>query len=81
MVSAALLNAALAPVFVFGLFGAPRMELQGAALATVFSNAMAMAGGLYVLGVRKKMLLPLRALMLEKFGDSAKRLLFIAIPA
>ncbi len=81
MVSVAVLNAALAPFLVFGLAGFPRLELQGAAIATVFSNAVAMAAGLYVLHVRKRMILPLAQLHLEKFGDSCKRLLFIALPA
>ena len=71
----------LAPFLVFGLAGFPRLELQGAAIATVFSNAVAMAAGLYVLHVRKKMILPFTQLHLEKFGDSCKRLLFIALPA
>lgn len=81
MVSVALLNAALAPLLVFGLFGFPRLELQGAAIATVFSNIVAMAAGLYILGARKKMLLPLSDLHLHLFKDSAKKLAFIAIAA
>jgi len=81
MVGVALLNAALAPFLVFGLAGFPRLELQGAAIATVFSNAVAMAAGLYILAVRKKMILPLSRLHLDQFGDSCKRLLFIALPA
>lgn len=81
MVSVALLNAALAPVLVFGLWGFPRLELQGAAIATVFSNFVAMAVGLYILSARKKMILPLSNLHWNQFGDSCKRLLFIAIPA
>ena len=81
MVSVAVLNAALAPFLVFGLAGFPRLELQGAAIATVFSNMVAMGAGLYVLHFRKKMILPLSQLRLEQFGDSCKRLLFIALPA
>lgn len=81
MVSVAILNAALAPFLVFGLAGFPRLELQGAAIATVFSNAVAMAAGLYVLKFRKKMLLPLSHLQWDLFKDSCKRLLFIALPA
>lgn len=80
MVGVALLNAALAPLLVFGLFGLPRLELQGAAIATVISNMVAMAAGLYILGARKKMLLPLRQLEWPKMGDSCRRLLFIALP-
>lgn len=81
MVGVAVLNAAIAPVFVFGLFGFPRLELQGAAIATVLSNVVAMIAGLYILGARKKMLLPLSRLHLDLFGNSARRLLFIAISA
>lgn len=81
MVSVALFNAALAPFLVFGIGGFPRLELQGAAIATVISNAFAMTAGLYVLHSRKKMILPLAQLHFEKFGDSCKRLLFIAVPA
>jgi putative MATE family efflux protein len=36
--SAALLNLALDPVFIFGLFGFPRLEVQGAALATLVAT-------------------------------------------
>ncbi|PZQ47053.1 MAG: MATE family efflux transporter [Micavibrio aeruginosavorus] len=81
MVSVAVLNAALAPVLVFGLLGFPRLELQGAAIATVFSNIVAMAFGLYILGARKKMLLKISDLKLPQFGDSVKRLIFIALAA
>lgn len=81
MVSVALINAALAPFLVFGLFGLPRLELQGAALATVFSNIIATVTGLYILIVRKKMILPLTRLHVDQLGDSARRLLFIALPA
>ncbi len=81
MVSVAILNAALAPLLVFGIAGFPRMELQGAAIATVLSNAVAMAAGLYVLAIKKKMLLDKNDLHWHLFGNSIKRLLFIAIPA
>jgi len=81
MVGVAVLNAALAPFLVFGLAGFPRLELQGAAIATVFSNAISMAAGLYILHAKKKMIMPLTQLRMEQFKDSCKRLLFIAVPA
>ncbi len=81
MVGVALLNAALAPLLVFGLYGFPRLELQGAAIATVFSNMVAMGTGLYILGHKKKMLLPLSGLHWPLFGDSTKRLIIIALAA
>lgn len=81
MIGAAIFNALLAPLLVFGLFGLPRLELQGAAIATVVSNILAMLVGLYILTIRKKMLLSAGNLYWGLFGDSCKRLLFIAIPA
>ncbi len=81
MVSAAIFNAILAPFLVFGIAGFPRLELQGAAIATVIANIGAMAVGFYILAVHKKMLLPLSSLHWEKFGDSTKRLIVIAIAA
>lgn len=82
MTIVAFVNIILDPILIFGLFGFPRMELQGAALATVFANACAMAAGLYVLYVREKILAPALALKrISEFGDSARRLLHIALPA
>ncbi|HRQ60002.1 MAG TPA: MATE family efflux transporter, partial [Alphaproteobacteria bacterium] len=81
MTVVAVVNLILDPIMIFGLFGFPRLEIVGAALSTVLANAAAMVAGLYVLGVRRKMLLPLNDLHLDKFGDSTRRLLFIALPA
>ncbi len=38
--TAAVLNLALDPIFIFGLFGFPRLEIKGAALATVVSTGI-----------------------------------------
>lgn len=81
MVGMSVLNALITPVLVFGLFGFPRMELQGAAIGTVLSQAIAMIAGLYILKARQNMLLPMGKLQFAAFGDSCKRLLFIAVPA
>ncbi|MBN2449633.1 MAG: MATE family efflux transporter [Lentisphaeria bacterium] len=43
MALANLLNMALDPLFIFGLFGLPRLEVRGAALATVLSQMLAAA--------------------------------------
>jgi len=80
MCTAALTNAIIDPFLIFGLFGLPRLELQGAAISTVFSNACAMLAGLYVLKSRD-MISSHYLRDLSALGDSAKRLLFIAIPA
>src|SRR5690606_6146960 len=75
----ALLNIALDPLLIFGLWGFPRLELQGAAIATIFSNGCAMAASLYVLSCRKKMA-DGAFLNMRNFADSVKRLGFIALP-
>jgi putative MATE family efflux protein len=43
---AAVVNAVLDPIMIFGLFGFPRLEIAGAALATVTSNVIVMIGTL-----------------------------------
>ncbi len=40
----AILNAVFNYAFIFGNFGAPRLEMQGAAIATVLANSIAMLG-------------------------------------
>lgn len=52
MATAALLNIALDPILIFGLLGAPRMELQGAALATVIARFVTFVAALAVLHFR-----------------------------
>jgi putative MATE family efflux protein len=49
MVVSVVVNVALDPLLIFGLGPFPRLEIEGAALATVFSRAVATALGLYVL--------------------------------
>lgn len=56
MMLAAGLNALIGPFLIFGLWGFPRMEVQGAALATLISYLFAMGFSLFVLYVRKKMI-------------------------
>ncbi len=80
MTIAALANAILDPLLIFGLFGFPRLELQGAAISTVLANACAMLAGLWLL--KSKDMISLSYLRdLSRLSDSARRLLFIAIPA
>lgn len=78
--AAALLNLALDPVFIFGLFGFPRLEVQGAALATLVSNGIMLAFTLYYLHFRlhvyASLLAPLRVVF-----NSWKHMLHIGIPA
>jgi len=45
----ALLNIILDPILIFGLFGTPRLELEGAALATVIARLVSFVAALWVL--------------------------------
>ncbi len=49
MIGVALLNVVLDPIFMFGWFGFPRLELQGAALASVVSFAVTFSISFYML--------------------------------
>lgn len=79
MVTIALVNLVLAPVMVFGWFGFPALKVFGAALATLTAYICGLVFALYVLIVKKDML-PRDGFHLSFFGDSVKRLAFIAIP-
>lgn len=80
MTVAAIINALINPILIFGLFGCPRLEMFGAALGTVFANFGAMVAGLYLMN-RKGLFDFANLKNLMHFGDSAKRLLMIALPA
>ena len=79
MTVAAVGNLILDPILIFGLLGFPRMELAGAALATVIAFFVTMLCALYVLKVRLKMI-SLSACTF-KVGQSWKDILHVAIPA
>src|SRR5690625_2652368 len=49
MSAGAVLNAILDPIFIFGLLGAPALELRGAALATLITRALTLVVALYIL--------------------------------
>ena len=49
IVLAAVINAILDPILIFGLFGMPRLEIAGAALATLLSSGLVMVGTLIYL--------------------------------
>jgi putative MATE family efflux protein len=79
MTIAALVNAALDPPLIYGMFGLPALGIKGAAIATVFSNACAMLAGLYFIAVKQKMLTRSRRVF-RLFGDSFRKIAFIALP-
>lgn len=80
MTLAALLNGIISPFLVFGLAGLPRLEVQGAAIATVISYALTLGMSLFVLHLRKRMLLR-GGMEWSRFGDSARAILSVGLPA
>lgn len=78
--SAALANAVIDPILIFGLFGFPRLELQGAAISTLISNVCATCAGLYIM-YRRNMMSPRYFMDFSAFKNSMLRILTIALPA
>lgn len=56
MSCAALFNALLDPILIFGLWGFPRMELEGAALATLITRAITLVVAFHIIHNRLHML-------------------------
>ena len=56
MMAAALLNLILDPLLIFGLWGFPRMELEGAAVATLITRILTLIVSIYILHNRMRML-------------------------
>ena len=79
MTAMALVNLILAPILIFGLLGAPAMGVQGAALATFIAYVCCLIMGVHA--ILRKNLVARDGWHFDKFGDSARRLIFIAIPA
>ena len=80
MLCAALFNIALDPILIFGLLGAPRMEVEGAAIATVIANAGTLAASLFIVYFRDK-IIRFRALDLHLIIDSWKQILYVGLPS
>lgn len=79
MTTAAVLNIAIDPVLIFGLFGFPRMEIEGAALGGVIANALTMIATSYFV-VHREQLVSLRRFMPELIPDSWRRILHVGLP-
>ena len=74
------LNFLLDPIFIFGWFGVPRLELKGAAIATVIARAITLVASLVIVHFKERLL----DLSLPKVKDviqSWKQISAIAIPA
>lgn len=76
----AIINIFLDPIFIFGLFGFPRMEVAGAAVATVTGQVIAM--GLAILfNVFKNREIHLSFLRFRPSGQTIKRIYAVGVPS
>ena len=80
MIIAGIVNIALDPFLIFGIGPFPRLELQGAALATVISWAIAFTASLWILAKRER-LVRLLIFNPKRTFDSWKQILYIGVPA
>jgi putative MATE family efflux protein len=80
MITASLVNLVLDPLLIFGLLGLPRLELQGAALATVLARALTFAVALWALGPRMGLLTFARVRPTTIVG-SWRQILYVGLPA
>ncbi len=80
MVLAAAINIVLDPILIFGLLGAPRLEMHGAALASVIANGVTLFAAIWVLQ-RRERLLDWRRPALGDVLSSWKAVLSIGLPA
>ena len=79
MIAASLVNLILDPIFIFGWGPIPRMELQGAVLATTVARVVTLSMAFHV--IMSKRLLTLPSLNPVRLKHSWGTLLHIALPA
>ena len=77
--AASLTNLILDPIFIFGLFGIPRLETLGAAIATVVGQTVGMIAGILI-NRRWNKEIPF-SFRLQPDGDSIRAILKVGIPS
>ncbi|MCD6287630.1 MAG: MATE family efflux transporter, partial [Candidatus Hydrogenedentes bacterium] len=80
MIFAAAINIVIDPLLIFGLLGLPRLELAGAAIATVIGRASTLILSLAILHFRER-IIRLSAMSLGAVWQSWKKILYISIPS
>lgn len=80
LTTSALINIVLDPLLIFGWLGFPRLELRGAAIATVFANGTTVVASVAILYWREKLISP-RYLRPIQLLDSWRRILHVGVPA
>jgi len=79
MIVAALVNGALDPILIFGWFGAPKLELAGAAIATLCARSVTFTVGLWLL--KRRGLLDFSVPSVAALLDSWKKIVSVGVPA
>lgn len=79
MITSTIINVILDPLLIFGLWGFPRLELAGAAIATVIARAGAMVLSLAILTFKEK-LVDFSLPPLSELIASLKQIFYIGIP-
>ena len=80
MTGSAILNIVLDPLLIFGLLGFPRLELEGAAIATVIARASTFAAAFWFLHFKLNML-TFSCPPLAELRESWRRILHVGLPA
>jgi len=80
MIISTIINIILDPLLIFGLWGFPRLGLQGAAIATITARAVAMVLSLLFLHFKEKMI-DFTIPSFQKLTNSIKQISYIAIPS
>ena len=80
MTVAAVLNIVLDPILIFGLLGMPRLEVEGAAIATVTANFLTMILSIGFIWFREH-LIDIRQWSPALIIDSWRRILHVGIPS
>ncbi|KST62721.1 MATE family efflux transporter [Mastigocoleus testarum] len=80
MTLASVVNIVLDPILILGLAGFPRLELQGAALATVIARAVTLVASLFFLHFKERMI-SLKVPSLQETLWCWKDILYVGLPA
>ncbi len=80
MIASTIVNVVLDPLLIFGLWGFPRLGLEGAAIATVIARAVGLVFSFLILHFREK-LIDFTLPSLREFIDSVRKISYIGIPS